>query len=233
MARDAAGCKRLVTGGRALRINGDQPPNAVAHKFHEALRFPANLAPHQSNNIFRLWATHAGARGNGAPRYAGDAKRKETDKRRRPYFARRRVGRRSQLGSQQGERSAEKREGLRNPLSGRRGRPTRLPTRPPPLRRRLRLSALHVRLFCPAALPRVAHGGASPPPNRPLPPAAPQADRRYRRWGYPRAAPGGVTSPARPRRPPPPSFASHENALGMGRIGRDIVQRGNNVKRWF
>src|SRR5665213_3612287 len=31
--------------------------------------------------------------------------------------------------------------------------------------------------------------------------------------------------------PPPPSFASHENALGMGRISRNIVQRSDAVKR--
>ena len=33
--------------------------------------------------------------------------------------------------------------------------------------------------------------------------------------------------------PPPPSFASHENALGVGRMCRNIVQRQINVKYAF
>ena len=100
-----------------MQIIGDQPPDAVAHKVHEAL-VPANLAPHQSNNIFRLWATHAGARGNGAPRYAGDAKRKETAKRHRPCSLAARGTPSSQLGSREGAERRETRGFARPPGGG-------------------------------------------------------------------------------------------------------------------
>lgn len=123
-----------------------------------------------------------------------------------PYSLRRGVRRRLVFAPLRGERSAGRCRGLRDPLSGRRGRPTRLARRVLSVgATERRLSALHCGDFglrvraswdeatCQSQSSRAPCGGVLVPPGRvPGPPecgvTSPARGRRANRYGFPRPA---------------------------------------------
>jgi hypothetical protein len=100
------------------------------------------------------------------------------------------------------------------------------------------------RLFCPRRRSfRAGQEGAPPlgapypasfrPPSFPPRPALEGQPVLMPADSWPRPPERGVTNPARGRRTSPALLTSHENALGVGRMDRNIIKRPVRVKDFF